>query len=116
MRTRRTHLAGTPIYRAKPRRPGIQNLTAAGIALAVFGPVGRAPRDEGAPTPATVGEATTTALVELRSGPGHAYAVLCTVPAGDELQVSNTVRDGYRYVVHRGVPGWLDDHTLAWRT
>ncbi len=116
MRTRRAHLAAPTINRALPRRLGIQAMTAAGVALAAFGPIGRPPVDADGATPTTVGEATTTDVVELRSGPGPAYAVLCTVPENEDLQASNTVREGYRYVVHHGVPGWMDDRALAWRS
>lgn len=114
MRTTRTHLAVTPMDRSAPRRPGFRALTAAGIALAAFGPLGRTSREAGASTPTTVGEGTTTDRTCLRSGPGPLCAVLRTVPAGEEIQVSNTVRDGFRYVVHRGVPGWMDEGALAW--
>lgn len=116
MKTRRTHLAAAPVNRVLPRRLGVQAMTAAGVALAAFGPIGRSPGDACGATPTTVGEATTTSPVELRSGPGPAYAVLCTVPQGEDVQASNTIRDGYRYVVHHGVPGWMDDRTLAWRS
>ncbi len=114
MKTRRTYLAAAPMNRTLPHRLGVQAVTAAGVALAAFGPFGRPPGETNGGTPTTVGEATTTAPGELRCGPGPAYAVLCSVPEGEDLQVSNTVREGYRYVVHRGIPGWLDDRTLAW--
>lgn len=114
MRTSRTYPAVTSMDRATPRRPGIRALTVARIALAAFGPFGRSPRDASANAPTTVGEATTSARSHLRSGPGPAFAILCTVPAGEGIQASNTVHDGFRYVVHLGRPGWMDDRLIAW--
>jgi uncharacterized protein YraI len=63
-----------------------------------------------------VGEAYATSAVNLRSGPGTDHAVLRTVASGSTLNVSNTVQNGFRYVVHEGTAGWLSDQFIAWRT
>lgn len=66
--------------------------------------------------PSMVGEAYATTAVNLRSGPGTGHTVLRVVAKGSTLNVSNTVQDGFRYVVHEGMAGWLADQFIAWRS
>lgn len=60
-----------------------------------------------------VGTAVTTAFVNLRSGPGTANAVLRVVPAGATVQITDSVANGYRYVVHEALGGWVLDEYLS---
>jgi len=64
--------------------------------------------------PVIVGSAKTTAAVNLRSGPSTGNSVLRVVPKGAVVQASNTYRDGFRYVIHNGLAGWIADQYLAW--
>jgi uncharacterized protein YgiM (DUF1202 family) len=64
------------------------------------------------PDPVIVGKATTTSAVNLRSGPSTSNSVLRVVPAGATVQISSTVQNGYRYVTHDGLAGWIADQYL----
>lgn len=64
--------------------------------------------------PVIVGSAKTTAAVNLRSGPSTGNSVLRVVPKGAAVQASNTVRSGFRYVIHNGLAGWIADQYLSW--
>lgn len=68
----------------------------------------------GTPDPVIVGSAKTTASVNLRSGPSSSNQVLRVVPKGATVQASNTYRNGFRYVIHNGLAGWVADQYLAW--
>ena len=59
-----------------------------------------------------VGTAVTTVDLNLRSGPGTANAVLRVVPAGSIVAITDTVANGYRYVVHQALGGWVLDQYL----
>lgn len=65
------------------------------------------------PDPVIVGTATTTSAVNLRTGPSTAHQVLRVVASGVPVQISSTVQNGYRYVVHNGLAGWIADQYLA---
>jgi D-alanyl-D-alanine carboxypeptidase len=65
------------------------------------------PAGSASPDPVIVGTAKTTANVNLRSGPSTGNAVLRVVPVGATVQISNTVQNGFRYVVHNGLAGWI---------
>lgn len=60
-----------------------------------------------------VGTATTTDYVNLRSGPSTSHQVLRVVASGAAVQVSSTVQNGYRYVIHNGLAGWIADQYLS---
>ncbi len=64
--------------------------------------------------PVFVGSAKTTSAVNLRSGPSTGNQVLRVVPKGATVQASNTYRNGFRYVIHNGLAGWVADQYLAW--
>ncbi len=68
----------------------------------------------GTPDPVIVGWAKTTASVNLRSGPSTGNSVLRVVPKGATVQASNTYRNGFRYVIHNGLAGWIADQYLSW--
>jgi len=75
------------------------------------------PAGEGSsPDPTIVGEARASTAVNLRSGPGTSSKVFRVVPSGAAVQVSNTTRNGFRYVVHDGLAGWIADQYLVWGT
>lgn len=63
-----------------------------------------------------VGEAYVAIRADLHSGPGDGFGVLRAVPTGSPLNVSSTVQNGFRYVVHDGLAGWLDEDAIAWRS
>ncbi len=56
---------------------------------------------------------TTTANVNLRSGPGTTYAVLKVVPAGSQVGTTTYIQNGFRYVVSNGVLGWISTAYLS---
>jgi uncharacterized protein YraI len=64
--------------------------------------------------PVIVGEARTTANVNLRSGPGTGHQVLHVVTAGTWVKTTETTQNGYRNVVHNGQAGWIADQYLDW--
>lgn len=57
--------------------------------------------------PVIVGSAVTTANVNLRSGPSTSHQVLRVVAKGSTVKISNTVQNGFRYVVFNGLAGWI---------
>jgi uncharacterized protein YraI len=59
--------------------------------------------------PVISGQAWTTAGVNLRTGPGSTYQVLRVVPKSSQIGISTTVRNGFRYVTHQGLAGWMAD-------
>lgn len=63
--------------------------------------------------PIIIGSARTTTNVNLRSGPSTSNQVLRVVVAGATVRISNTVRTGFRYVVHNGLAGWIADQYLT---
>lgn len=65
------------------------------------------------PDPVVIGSARTTSAVNLRSGPSTANSVLRVVAAGATVQISDTVRSGFRYVTHNGLAGWIADQYLS---
>lgn len=62
--------------------------------------------------PVIIGTARTTATVNLRSGPSTSNQVLRVVPSGATVRISGTVRNGFRYVIHNGLAGWIADQYL----
>ena len=64
-------------------------------------------------SPVIIGSARTTTSVNLRSGPSSSHSVLRVVAAGATVEISGTVQNGYRYVVHQGLAGWIFDQYLA---
>ena len=63
--------------------------------------------------PVISGAGWTIAAVNLRSGPSSSNQVLRVVPSGARIGVSNTVRSGFRYVVHNGLAGWIFDAYIS---
>lgn len=64
--------------------------------------------------PVITGTATTTAYVNLRTGPSTGHQVLRVVPQGATIQTSSTVQGGFRYVIHNGLAGWMSDQYISW--
>lgn len=60
------------------------------------------------------GTARTTANVNLRSGPSTTHQVLRVVPAGARIGTTESVQNGFRYVTHDGLPGWMSNQYLTW--
>lgn len=69
--------------------------------------------DGGTGDPVIIGTARTTAAVNLRSGPSTSNSVLRVVARGATVQISGTVRSGFRYVIHNGLAGWIADQYLS---
>jgi uncharacterized protein YraI len=63
--------------------------------------------------PVITGQAFTSSAVNLRSGPGTTYSVLRVVPGGSRIGTSTTVTNGYRYVTHNGLAGWMSDTYIS---
>jgi uncharacterized protein YraI len=63
--------------------------------------------------PVMVGTAVTTTAVNLRTGPSTGHQVLRVVAAGASVQISSTVQNGFRYVIHNGLAGWIADQYLT---
>lgn len=74
------------------------------------------PAGQSSGDPVVVGEARTSVNVNLRSGPSTGHSVLRVVVSGSAVNVSNTVQNGFRYVVHQGLAGWMADQYLVWGT
>jgi len=64
-------------------------------------------------SPAIVGEAWTTAAVNLRSGPSTDHQVLRVVPNGSRIGTSNTVQNGFRYVSYQAQAGWMSEAYIS---
>ena len=58
---------------------------------------------DGSQDPVLLGTAVTTSAVNLRSGPSTSNQVLRVLAAGTSVQTSDTVKNGFRYVVHNGL-------------
>lgn len=63
--------------------------------------------------PVIVADRQTTTAVNLRSGPSTGHQVLRVVPGGSRVQISDTVQNGFRYVIHNGLAGWMADQYLG---
>ena len=59
--------------------------------------------------PNVVGVDVTNTDVNLRSGPSTGHQVLRVLNPGTEVNISDTVQNGFRYVVHLGLAGWVWD-------
>ena len=68
---------------------------------------------DGSSAPVIIGTMYTTATVNLRSGPSTANSVLKVVPANSSVQASDTVQNGFRYVILYGLAGWMADAYLG---
>jgi uncharacterized protein YraI len=65
------------------------------------------------PDAPTTGTATTTDNVNLRGGPSTDDNVHMVVPAGTEVETTEFVENGFRYVSVDGTRGWIYDDYLA---
>jgi uncharacterized protein YgiM (DUF1202 family) len=70
---------------------------------------------DGSGDPVIVGVMYTTARVNLRSGPSTGHQVLRVVAADTAVQVTDEAYNGYRYVIHNGLAGWISEGYLAHR-
>jgi uncharacterized protein YraI len=60
-----------------------------------------------------VGTAVTTADVNFRQGPGYDYGIQTVIANGSQVAITDQVVDGFRYVWHAGVDGWVYDVYLS---
>ena len=67
---------------------------------------------DGSQDPILLGSAVTTTTVNLRSGPSTSNQVLRVLATGASVQTSDTVKNGFRYVIHDGLAGWVYDTYL----
>ena len=65
------------------------------------------------PPPTWVGQAKTTANVNLRKDPGLKTTIIMVVKAGTWVDISDSVSSGYRYVSVNGTKGWIADAYLG---
>jgi len=70
---------------------------------------------DGSSAPVIIGTMYTSASVNLRSGPSTGHQVLRVVASGSAVQASDTASNGFRYVIHNGLAGWIAESYLAWR-
>jgi uncharacterized protein YgiM (DUF1202 family) len=70
---------------------------------------------DGTGDPVIIGIMYTTAAVNLRSGPSTSNSVLRVVAKDSAVQASDTARNGYRYVIHNGLAGWIAESYLSFR-
>jgi uncharacterized protein YraI len=61
----------------------------------------------GSSSPVVSGVGWTTSAVNLRSGPSTSNSVLRVVPYAAQVGTSTTVTNGFRYVTHNGLAGWM---------
>lgn len=67
-----------------------------------------------APTPsASAGAATTTAAVNVRSGPGTSYAIVAVAPLGTAVATTGTTSANWSQVIWAGTPRWISSAYLA---
>lgn len=69
--------------------------------------------DHHTPDPDFVRDAQTTTDVNLRSGPSASNSVFRVLDPGTIVTASNQVENGYRYVLHDGLAGWVWDAYLS---
>lgn len=93
-------------YKVKVYATGREGFVASSLLSAPDGGVGQ--------DPVVTGSATASTAVNLRSGPSTGHQILRVVPHGASVQTSNTVQNGFRYVVHNGLAGWMADQYLSW--
>lgn len=66
-------------------------------------------------TPVIDGVGWTTSAVNLRSGPSTSHQVLRVVPKDAKIGTSTTERNGFLYVSHNGLAGWMSTSFIAYR-
>jgi N-acetylmuramoyl-L-alanine amidase len=69
--------------------------------------------DDTNPDPVIIGTAIVAASANFRSGPSTSHQVLHVLAKGTEVQITDTVQNGYRYAVVGGQAGWIYDSLLA---
>ncbi len=57
--------------------------------------------------------ATTTASLNLRSGPGTSYGVLLVIPNGATVQTTGAVQNGFTRLTYNGTTGWSASQYLS---
>ena len=65
------------------------------------------------PDPVLLGYVRTTTAVNFRSGPSLNNQVFRVLAAGTTVQTSDTLQNGFRYVIHNGMAGWVYDSFLV---
>ena len=65
------------------------------------------------PNEELTGTATTTDSVNFRVGPGFDYSVREVLEEGTEVETTDLVQNGFRYVAVDGTMGWIHDDYLA---
>lgn len=66
-----------------------------------------------APSPARAASVTTTAYVNLRSGPGTSYGVITVIPEGAAVETTGTVQAGFSPVTYNGRSGFASADYLS---
>ena len=66
----------------------------------------------GGGSPSIIGLGITTTAVNLRSGPSTSHQVLRVLAQGTLVERSDTVQNGFRYVIFYGQAGWIYDAYL----
>jgi uncharacterized protein YraI len=66
------------------------------------------PQPTTASSPAALGEASATDLLNLRAGPSYADEVLRVLPPGAPVEVTGAANAGFLPVLYNGTSGWID--------
>lgn len=69
--------------------------------------------DDTNPDPVIIGTAIVTSSANFRSGPSTSHQVLAVFSKGTRVDITDTVQNGYRYVVSGSQAGWIYDSLLA---
>ncbi|HEV2527218.1 MAG TPA: SH3 domain-containing protein [Thermomicrobiales bacterium] len=65
------------------------------------------------PPATSIGTATTTAYLNLRSGPGMGNGVIAVIPGGASVSLTGPSQDGFAPVTYDGQPGWVAEQYLT---
>jgi uncharacterized protein YgiM (DUF1202 family) len=59
------------------------------------------------------GSATTTARLNMRTGPGTSYGVTLTMPSGESVEIMGGAQNGFAPVRYNGTKGWASNSFLG---
>lgn len=68
---------------------------------------------DSAPAPVIIGRATARTAVNLREGASTGFRVIRVIKAGEKVQITPVLQNGFRQVVHLGDEGWVHDTFLT---
>jgi uncharacterized protein YraI len=69
--------------------------------------------DDNTPNPTVIGTAIVASAANFRTGPSTGHKVLNVFAKGTRVDITDTVQNGFRYVISGGMAGWIYDSLLA---